>query len=404
MICSTAKAVRISERVYWVGAIDWNIRDFHGYTTKRGSTYNAYLIKGTKNILVDTVKAPFKDEMLGRIADVIEPGRIDYIISNHAEMDHSGCLPEIIDLVKPEKVFASSMGVRALKDHFGLEGITAVKSGESLSLEDVRIDFLETRMLHWPDSMFTWLPDDRVLFSQDAFGMHLASSERFSDELPAELLEHEAAVYYANILLPYSQQVQKLLDSDAVRALVPEVVVPDHGPVWRQDFPVILENYRKWSRQRPTRKAVVLYDTMWHSTELMAGAVMEGLKAGGARPLMISMGTAHRSDVAAEILEAGALIVGSPTLNNHLLPSMADVLTYLKGLKPQNLMGGVFGSYGWSGESVAQVHDFLVQMKVDMPDEPLKVKYVPEQADLKACFDLGDRVARRLGEVSADGD
>lgn len=354
------KAVKISDKVYWVGAIDWVIRDFHGYTTKRGSTYNAYLILADKATLIDTVKAPFKDEMLSRISSVIEPEKIDYIVSNHSEMDHSGSLKAVISEISPEKVFASEMGTKALKEHFGLEGILPLKSGEKLSLGNMELTFLETRMLHWPDSMFSYLPEEKLLFSQDAFGMHLATDERFADEIKEDILDYEASTYYANILLPYSPLVLKLLDEVEKSGLEIDIIAPDHGPVWRKDLGWILNRYRTWAEQKPTEKAVVLFDTMWHSTEMMARAIEEGLVAGGARVKVMSMASSHRSDVAYELLDAGGLIAGSPTLNNNIFPTMADVLTYLKGLRPANLIGAAFASYGWGGRigGPAKYHTF----------------------------------------------
>jgi len=398
------KPIKISEKVYWVGAVDWTIRDFHGYTTKRGSTYNAYLVMGDKITLIDTVKAPFKHEMLSRIAHMIDPKEIDYIISNHSEMDHSGCLPEIMREVNPEKIFASQMGVKALKEHFSIEdGIIAVKDGENLSLGNMNLSFMETRMLHWPDSMFSYLKEDKLLFSQDGFGMHLATDERFADEIRQDIIEYEAATYYANILLPYSHLVSKLFDKVASSGLDIQIIAPDHGPVWRRDISKILGLYKTWAEQKPTNKAVVLYDTMWHSTEHMARAIEEGLLAGGTRVKVMSMGAFHRSDVVYEVLDAGALVVGSPTLNNNMLPSMADVLTYLKGLKPKNLFGCAFGSYGWSGESPSQVHDILSGMKVELVDEPIKAKYVPDRETLLKCFEVGRIIAERVKQAAQNG-
>lgn len=398
------KAVRITDRVWWVGAIDWNIRDFHGYTTRRGSTYNAYLVMADKVTLMDTVKAPFRDEMLSRIASVVDPQEIRYIVSNHSEMDHTGCLPEVIDLLRPEKVFASPMGTKTLQDLFHRQTeIVPLKDGSRLSLGNATLDFLETRMLHWPDSMFSYLQEDRLLFSQDGFGMHLATSERFDDEIDPAILEFEAATYYANILLPYSPLVLKLLERVAASGLAIEVIAPDHGPVWRKDLAGILGRYGRWAAQKPADKAVVVYATMWKSTEWMAKAMAEGLADGGLRVKLMNMDEVHRSDVVYETLEAGALCVGSPTLNNNLLPQMADVLTYLKGLRPANLAGCAFGSFGWSGESVKQIQDYLGDMKVEAVGEAIRVKHVPDRDTLARCYEQGRRVAAAVKERVAAG-
>ena len=314
-------AIKVSDHVYWVGAIDWTIRDFHGYTTPHGSTYNAYLVMADKVTLIDAVKAPFRGEMMQRIKSVIEPERIDYIISNHSEMDHSGCLLDVIDAVKPEKVFASALGVKTLKEMCHEDtGIIAVKEAEPLSLGNMDLRFMETRMIHWPDSMFTYLAADELLFSQDAFGMHRASMERFADELPPDMLEDEAATYYANIVLPYSPVVLKALDKVLSSGWSIKTIAPDHGPIWRKDLGFIMNLYKKWAQQKPTAKAVVLYATMWHSTEKMAGAIAEALARAGIKVKLLSMNETHRSEVVYELLDAGALIVGSPTLNNNILP------------------------------------------------------------------------------------
>ena len=401
-MAGTCKAIKVSEHVYWVGAIDWGLRDFHGYATERGSTYNAYLITADKPTLIDTVKAPFMDEMMSRIASVIPPGNIDYIISNHSEMDHSGCLPRVIEAVKPEKVFASVMGVRALSDHFHTDHeILAVKDGESLSLGNLNVSFTETRMVHWPDSMFTYLAEDDLLFSQDGFGMHLATSKIFADENDQGVLDYELAKYYANILMPLSPIIAKLLEKVTGLGIKPKIIAPDHGPIWRraEDIEKVIGLYAKWAEQKPTRKAVVVYDTMWQSTAAMARAIGDGLRAGGVRAQLMPMSGTPRSNVATEILGAGAFLVGSPTINNNMFPTIADVLTYLKGLRPRNLIGAAFGSYGWAGGAVKDVEQVLKDMKVDLVAEGLAVKFVPTEDDLAKCFDLGSLVAEKLNEV-----
>jgi len=390
-------AMKVSDHVYWVGAIDWTIRDFHGYTTPRGSTYNAYLIVADKITLMDTVKTPFKNEMLARIKSVVDPSQITYIVSNHSEMDHSGCLSEVIDFIKPEKVFASPIGVNTLREIFHDEHeIIPVKDGETLSLGNMDLTFMETRMIHWPDSMFTYLAKDELLFSQDAFGMHLATLERFADEIPAATLEYEGATYYANIVLPYSAIVLKALEKVASSGLKIKIIAPDHGPIWRNDLGLILNLYKKWASQKPMAKAVVIYATMWHATEKMARAVSESLAEAGVRVRMLSMNENHRSQAAYEMLDAGALLVGSPTLNNNILPQMADVMTYLKGLRPLHKIGAAFGSFGWSGESVKQLESLLREMKIDVVAESVAVKNVPDTAALEKCRAMGKRVAEEL--------
>ena len=347
--------------------------------------------------LVDTVKASFRDEMLSRIRSVIDPSQIKYIVSNHSEMDHSGCLPEVIDIVRPAKVYASATGVKTLRDLFhNQQEIIPVKDGEVLSLGNMELTFMETRMIHWPDSMFAYLRKDEVLFSQDAFGMHLASLERFADELPAATLEYEAATYYANIVLPYSPIVLKALGKVMATGWKIKMLAPDHGPIWRRDLSFIINLYQKWATQKPTGKAVVVYATMWHSTEKMAAAVSEALAQAGIRVKVMPMNEVHRSEVVYEVLDAGALVVGSPTLNNNILPQMADVMTYLKGLKPANLIGAAFGSYGWSGESVRDLEGMLCEMKVEIVAPGISVKHVPDENALEKCRELGNTIAMEL--------
>jgi flavorubredoxin len=393
------RAVQVSEHVYWVGAIDWDIRNFHGYSTDRGTTYNAYLIMADKVTLVDVVKAPHREEMLARVRSVIEPEKIDYIISNHAEMDHSGCLPEIIDLVKPEKVFASVKGVETLEMHFELKDLTAVEDGGEIDLGNMKVTCLETRLLHWPDSMVTYLEKDKLLFSQDGFGMHLASNERFDDELDDYVLYYEAAKYYANILLLYSHIAAKVVKRLEDSGLEIKTIAPDHGPVWRTKIPWILDLYKKWSARELKKKAIIVYDSMWDSTRMMARAIEDGLTEGGVHVKVLNATGTSRAEVVTELIDAAALIVGSPTLNNHIFPTVADIMTYIKGLKPSGVVGAAFGSYGWSGESVRVLNAWLEDMKVELVGEGVRVQYVPKEDDLERCRQLGLQVAERLKDL-----
>jgi len=398
-MATVCDAVRLTDRVYWVGAIDWGIREFHGYATGRGTTYNAYLVMDETVTLVDTVKAPFKDEMLGRIASVTDPAGIDLIISNHAEMDHTGCLPEVMEATGAERVLASKNGKKALAAHFHLdERIEAVETGQTVRLGETEATFVETRMLHWPDSMMTYLSGEEILFSQDGFGMHLASTERYADQLPRDIVHHELAKYYANILLPFSKLVTKAVAALREMDLPLAMIAPDHGPIYREDLAWPIDAWARWAEQRPTRKAVVTFDTMWHSTESMARAVAEGLLQGGATSVrLLPLAASHRSDVATEILEAGALLVGSPTMNNMVFPTVADCLTYLEGLARKNLVGAAFGSYGWSGKAIGRLEAWLDAMSVERVADSVALQYVPDEAGLARCRALG----RQVGEVLA---
>jgi flavorubredoxin len=391
-------AVEIKENIHWVGAVDWNIRDFHGYSTYKGTTYNAFLAMDEKIALFDTVKKPFKNEMLHRINQLTDPAKIDYIIVNHVEMDHSGCLPEMVELIKPEKIFCSPMGEKAIQSHFHPKGwpLEVVKTGDTLKLGKKTVHFLETRMLHWPDSMFSYIPEDKLLISSDAFGQHWSTSERFNDEVsPEELLSH-AAKYYANILMIFSPNVQKLLQTVQEMKLDIDMIAPDHGLIWRKNPQQIIEAYARWSNYEAREKAVIVYDTMWHSTEKMAGAICQGLVEEGISVKMMDLKVNHRSDIITEILEAKAMLFGSPTLNNGMMPTMADVLTYLKGLRPKQKVGAAFGSFGWSGEAVKHINGFLEEMGTEIVDPGIKVKNVPTHEDYQKCFDLGVKVGQAI--------
>ena len=391
------KAIKIVDGVYWVGAIDYGLRSFHGYTTRRGSTYNAYLVIADKVALIDTVKAPFKDEMLARISSVIDPKKIDYIVSNHTEMDHTGCLPDVICEVNPERVLASEMGVRGLKMHFDFDReIEKVGDDETLDLGGKKLAFYETRMLHWPDSMFTYLVNDGVLFSQDGFGMHLATDERFDDEIDSDILLEETRRYYANILTPYSGLVGSVFDKISPIMKDVRFIAPDHGPIWRKGIANVLSWYSDWSKQESSKKVVVAYDTMWGSTKDMASAICESISSSGATAKMTPLSKFDRSDVATELIDAGGFVVGSPTINNGMFPTVADMLCYVKGLKFQNLVGAVFGSYGWSGEGTRDIASAMKAMGITMPFDVLSVMYRPKGEDIKKCRDFGARFASEM--------
>lgn len=391
-------SLEIKENIHWVGAIDWNIRDFHGYSTYKGTTYNAFLAMDEKITLFDTVKKPFQKELLHRINELTEPEKIDYIVVNHVEMDHSGCLPEIVEIVKPEKIFCSVMGEKAIQTHFhpGDWPLEVVKSGDSISLGKKNVHFLETRMLHWPDSMFSYIPEDKLLISSDAFGQHWSTSERFNDEVnEAELMAH-AAKYYANILMIFSPNVRKLLEKVGEMNLDIDMIAPDHGLIWRKNPARIIEAYDRWSNYESQEKAVIVYDTMWQSTAKMARAVYEGLSRQGISVKMMDLKVNHRSDIITEILDARAVLFGSPTLNNGMLPTMADLLTYLKGLRPKRKIGAAFGSFGWSGEAVKHITNYMEEMGLDIIGEGIKVKNVPTHEDFQRCFDLGKEIGEAV--------
>ena len=393
------KAVQISPKVYWVGAIDWNLRDFHGYATDRGTTYNAYLILGEKPTLIDTIKKAFYPEMLTRIQSVIDPQKIEIIISNHAEMDHSGALCQAVADMNPKEVYASAMGVKNLTAqlHPAFE-IKTVKTGDKIDIGGDTLSFVEARMLHWPDSMLAYLEKEDILFTNDVFGMHLATSKLFDDENDEQIWIQEAKKYYANIVLPYSDIVTRFLGQVQQMGLSPKVIAPDHGFIWRKDPSKIVGLYAQFAAQKPTNKAVLVYDTMWGSTEKMAFAIADGLRQGGTTVQLMSMHTCHRSDVVTQLLDAGAILVGTPVLNSNIFPAMADVLCYLKGLKKKNLIGAAFGSYGWNGAPIDSVTKILEEMGIEIVSPSVKSLFVPDQPKLQECEDLGKLVNQKLTE------
>lgn len=391
------KPFEIAKDIYQVGAADWNIRDFHGYSTEQGTTYNAFLIMDETIALVDTVKREFSDELISNIASIVDPKRIDLVISNHTEMDHSGGLARVMHRIGEDKpLYCSQMGHKNLSLHFPRRwNYSPVQDGEELKLGKKTIKFFETRMLHWPDSMFSYLEEDALLFSSDAFGQHYAGPERFDDEIGEAVMPH-AKKYFANILMPYSPLILKLVDKVSSAGLRLETICPDHGIIWRKNPGKIIEAYVEWSRQEPARKAVVIYDTMWHSTEIMAGAIVDALCSEGVYAKPMHLRSVHRSEVMTEILDAGAVIVGSPTLNNGIFPTVSDFLTYMKGLKPKNKVAAAFGSYGWSGESVKILSEALESMKFQVIQPGARVQYVPDEKGLEACREIAAQVAAAL--------
>jgi flavorubredoxin len=391
------KPLEIANGIFSVGAIDWNIRDFHGYSTNEGTTYNAYLIMDEKITLIDTVKKEFADELIHNISQIVDPKKIDYVISNHTEMDHSGGLARVLHRIGEDKpLYCSKVGHKNLSIHFPQKwNYQPVEDGGELSLGKRTLTFMETRMLHWPDSMFTYAKEDKILFSSDAFGQHYAGLESFDDQLGDDIMPH-AKKYFANILLLYAPLILKLVDKVTEIGLPLDMICPDHGIIWRKDPSKIISAYVEWSQQKPKRKALVIYDSMWHSTEIMANAIVDALGQEGVDAKPMHLRSFHRSDIITEVLDAGAIIVGSPTLNNGLFPTVSDFLTYLKGLRPQNKIGAAFGSYGWSAEAVKLINQRLEEMKCNIIDPGLKIQYVPNEEGIKACNELGRKIAKEL--------
>lgn len=375
------KPLEIKKGIYWVGAVDWDLRNFHGYLTQLGSTYNSYLIVDKKITLIDTVKRHMVNEMLERIKKVIDPSAIDYVISNHTEMDHSGGLPEIMDIAKNAVIICSPNGEKGLKKHFKKDWkFKVVNTGDSVNIGKRNLNFVLMQMVHWPDSMATYIGEEKILFPNDAFGQHIASTERFDDEFGWDRVKYEAAKYYANIVLPYGVQVNKALE--ALSRLDIDMIAPSHGLIWRKYIKEITGLYKKWADNICVKKAVIVYDTMWHSTEEMARSIRDVFDEKDIPCEIKNLQTNHMSDVMTSILEAGYICVGSSTLNNGMLPSVAAFLAYMKGLAPKNRVGIAFGSYGWGGQSVSDIENIMEASKFVLPVKGLKAQWVPDAAEL----------------------
>ena len=320
--------------------------------------------------------------MLERIKSVVDPSKIDYIVSNHVEMDHSGGLPKIKEICPNAPIITSPNGEKGLRQHYSFDWeYKVVNTGDSINMGKRNLNFVLTQMVHWPDSMVTYIPEEKLLLPNDAFGQHLATAERFDDEVDWNIVEEEAAKYYANIVMPYGAQVQKALE--AVSVLDIDMIAPSHGIIWRKNINKIVEYYNKWSQNKTDKKCVIVYDTMWGSTEKIAKVLHEVFVNKDIEVKMLSLATNDISDVIKEILTAEYICVGSPTLNNNMLPTVSGFLTYLKGLAPKNRKAIAFGSYGWGGQSIAQVSKILEEASFEMLVEPIRQSYVPGVNDLE---------------------
>ena len=391
------KKLEIKKDVYWVGGIDWDIRNFHGYSTGRGTTYNSYLIMDKKITLIDTVKHYMYDEMMSRIKEIVDPRKIDYIISNHVEMDHSGSLPKINKIAKNAKIITSTRGEKGLNKHYKEDmNYKVVNSGETLDIGKRTLHFVHIPMVHWPDSMVTYSPKDKILFPNDAFGQHIASSERFDSEIEWGILKEEAAKYYSNIVMPYGDQVKKALES--VKDLDIDIIAPSHGIIWTEKIPKIIAEYKKWANFETEKKALIVYDSMWHSTEKLAYKLLEGLEEKNIPTTIRNLNTNHISDIITEVLTSKLICLGSPTLNNGMMPKMGEFLTYLKGLRPKDRVGFVFGSYGWGGQALGEIRKMIDTLSWDFYKDNYNVNYVPDEEHLKEIKEIG----RNLGTYLKD--
>ncbi len=401
------KAIQIQPDIYWVGAVDWAVRDFHGYVTPKGTSYNNYLILDENITLVDTVKYPFSKVTIDNISSIVDPSKIAYIVMNHIEPDHASSIDKIMTLSPDAIIYISEKGKKGLERHFDVSkwSIQTVKTGDTLKTGKYTLLFLETPMLHWPDSMMTYVKETKLLISQDAFGQHIATAARFNDEFIecASHAELEDAVidYYANILMPFGQLIKRKVDEITKLGLEIEMIAPDHGIIWRKNASDIIQQYLDLAGGKASLAVAVIYDTMWHSTELMTLPITQGVKDEGVECNVIKLRATPMSAAIKEFWKARGCLIGSPTLNNILYPSVAEFLTYLRGLRPRNRMMGAFGSYGWGGGAVKDAYEEFKKMKLEVYEPGLQVLYKPSMEDEQKCYEFGQGFARQVKEYHA---
>lgn len=397
-------SVEVKNGIYWVGAIDWAVRDFHGYITPNGTTYNNYLILDKEVTLLDTVKHDFSEITIKNIKSLVNPKDIKHVVVNHIENDHVTSLGDIMNLTPNATIYITEKGKKGLEKFFDISkwNIKIVKTGDTLNIGNRTLLFLETPMLHWPDSMMTYIKEDKVLISQDAFGQHIASSVRFDDELitceSMTFLEEGVIDYYANILMPFGQLIKNKIADIQKLGLEIEIIAPDHGIIWRKDPNKVIQMYLDMANGKAEEGVVIVYDTMWHSTEMMTLPIMQGIKDEGLKCRIIKLRSTPMSVAIKEFWKSRGLLVGTPTLNNIMFPSMAEFLTHLRGLRPKNRVAGAFGSYGWGGGAVKEAYDELKRMGLEIYEPGLQVLYRPSDADEKGCYEFGRAFAQKVKE------
>jgi len=390
---------KLVENVFWVGANDWETRQFHGYelSTHRGTTYNAYLIIDEKNVLIDTVWQPLTETFIERLTEIIELSKIDYVVINHAEPDHSGALPVIMEYCPNAKIIASKNGKESIKRHFHKDwDVTVVKTGDKINIGQNDLVFIEAPMLHWPDSMFTYLTGKNILFSNDAFGQHFASSGIFDDEVDEAEVYEESLKYFANILTPFSKLVTKKIDELKSLNVPLDMIAPSHGIIWRNNPMRIVEKYYEWASGKSDNSVVIIYNSMWGATKRMAEYIGYGLDDLNIPYKIYNVATADKNDIITDIFKSKGIICGSSTVNNVILSSLTPVLEEMQGLKFTNKIGATFGSYGWSGESPKVLEEYLHKAKVNVVQESIKFQYMPNEEELKKCTDFGKSFGAKI--------
>jgi len=397
-------AVEIKPGIHWVGAIDWGVRDFHGYITPHGTSYNNYLILDKHVTLVDTVKHDFCEYTIDSIRDLVDPAKIENVVINHIENDHASSVDRIMELAPHATIYITERGKKALDRFFNTSSwkFVIVKTGHTLHTGTKTITFLETPMIHWPDSMMSYVKEDRLLISQDAFGQHLATSARFDDEYcdqySVAALEHAVRDYYANILMPFGTIIRAKIVEIQKLGLEIDMIAPDHGIIWRRNPAKILQMYLDMANDKADLRVVIIYDTMWHSTEHMTIPIMQGIRAAGVDVEVLKLRSTPMSVAIKRVWESRAMLVGTPTLNNIMFPTVAEFLTHLRGLRPKNRIAGAFGSYGWGGGAVKEAYESFKKMGLETTEPGLEVFYRPSVEDEKRCFEFGKHFAEKTIE------
>ena len=393
--------LQVKNNVSWIGKIDWELRKFHGdeLSTHRGSTYNSYLIEEEKVAVVDTAWAPFAKEYVVNLEKLIDLKKIDYVIANHGEIDHSGALPELMSRIPDTPIYCTANGIKSLKGHYHQDwNFHPVKTGERLSLGSKELIFIEAQLLHWPDSMFCYLTGDNILFSNDAFGQHYASEYMFNDLVDQAELMAECIKYYANILTPFSELVERKIKEVLAFNLPVDIICTSHGVIWRDNPVRIVQQYLKWADSYQEDQITLIYDTMWNGTRVMAENIAQGIKRADSQVnlKLYSLAKSDRSDVMTEIFKSRAVLIGSPTINRGILTSIAGLLEEMRGLKFRNKKAAAFGCYGWSGESVKVIKGQLEAAGFQVVDDGLRCLWNPDQKSIESCFVYGRKLAGLL--------
>ena len=402
------KAIEIKPDIYWVGVLDWGIRDFHGYVTPNGTTYNNYLIMDEKITLVDTVKEDFSRTMLDSVKSIVDPKKIEYVVVNHIEPDHGGCLDKIMKIIPNAEIFITAKGKKGIERHFDTSSwkMNIVKTGDTLKTGKKTLTFLETPMLHWPDSMMTYIKEDKLLFSQDAFGQHYATSGRFDDEFTNCFshyeLEDAVRDYYANILMPFGNLIKKKIAEIQKLGFEIDMIAPDHGIIWRNDPGKVINLYLNMADGMADERVVIIYDTMWKSTARMTQPIMQGISDENVDVKVVKLRATPMSVAIKEFWKARGCLLGTPTLNNIMFPSVAEFLTHLRGLRPKNRIAGAFGSYGWGGGAVKEAYGEFERMKLKTFDPGVEVLYRPSMDDEEKCYEFGKKFAQSVKEYNKE--